>query len=169
MVPAAERLRLPRLEPLTMAKIRSVVAISLLELVISLGVLSVVALGLLSMFISARAASQGGTSRAQSANVAEMELAKMRVLPYADLESYLTTPRADAVQTILGVKYTSSLQVERLDTDPSKREFRLLWLHLKLKWDQKDVLDSDQSTKIGAKSVERTLELSTLVSPSTAQ
>lgn len=152
-----------------MAKIRSTAAISLLELVISLGILSVVALGLLSMFISSRAASQGGTSRAQSANVAEMELAKIRVLPYADLESYLTTPRPDSVQTIEGVKYTSNLRVERLDSDSSHREFRLLWLHLKLKWDQKDVLDSDQASKIGSKSVERTFELSSLVSPTTAQ
>lgn len=163
------RWRVSRPEHNLMSKKSSTLGISLLELVISLGVLSVVALGLLSMFISARAASQGGTSRAQSANIAELELSKLRVLPYADLEGYLTTPRPDSVLTIEGVTYTSNLQVERLDTNPSKREFRLLWLHLKLKWAQKDVLDSDQATKIGSKSVERTFEMSTLVSPNTAQ
>ncbi len=144
------------------------VGLSLLEVMLSLGILATVALGLLGLFISSRAASQGGTARAEMSNVAEAQLQRLRTLPYSQLESFLASAPADSTLDVGGNPVVMRVRVERMDSDATKPEYSLLWLNLRLTWQQHDRLNMG-SNGAGLSTVARSFEMSTLVAPGTSQ
>ncbi|MBS2040403.1 hypothetical protein JST97_35775 [bacterium] len=140
-------------------------AFTLAEVTLGLGLLAIIALGLLGLFVSSGASSQGGTARIEAINLASAELDHWKHLPYPELVGYLTSPPAPYDRQFREKPYRLTLQVSRADSNPNKLEYSLLELKLTISWEQKDKLNQDGISNLGAGTARRSQSLFTLVAP----
>ena len=107
--------------------------LSLAECVISLGITSVLTLSLLSLFLSARTMGSKGEGLVTVTNMAEEELDLWKTTDFAVLEGLLSDPEVYQ-RDYLGQSYDIEVSAERLSTDDSTPEYKVLLLRVQVEW-----------------------------------
>jgi Tfp pilus assembly protein PilX len=142
---------------------RSSSGLTLVESVISLGVMTIITLSLLSLFLSARTMGSKGEGVVTATNLAEAELDRWKTSDFLALEALIAQPETYRVE-YLGQSYDIIASAARLSSNSTSAEYRVLKLTVLLEWQEKKQLTM---AKVGQGTVNQTstiMRLDTMVS-----
>ena len=107
---------------------------SLLEVVISLGLLALVMITLIGLFLSSQWATHGSRGSSAASTLLSAELTRLKVRPFGQLEAMVGVAQPAKKVTQDGIEFTLNLTVERFSTNPVQADYRVLRLQAQADW-----------------------------------
>lgn len=108
-----------------------------MEVVVSLGLLALVLVILVGLFLASHSATMGSRGSYAASSLLSAELSRLKLRPFSQLESMVGVPQPVKKITQDGVEFSLSLSVERLSSNSSLADYRVLRLEARADWQER--------------------------------